>query len=210
MEPLAYEKKNADVSNLTGKPVASNALKEAEPDLSLFKPGQLNRGRGSPTELAWMFLQALFVSSWLPGSFHRRFLLRAFGASIGKCAIIKPGVKVKFPWRLTLGDYVWVGENVWVDNLDCVSIGDHVCISQGAYLCTGSHDWTKSSFDLIIKPIRIQSGAWIASNASVGPGVEVGEGAVLSLASVATKDLKPWSVNVGNPAVAVKARVVVE
>jgi putative colanic acid biosynthesis acetyltransferase WcaF len=119
---------------------------------------------------------------------------------------IKPGVRIKFPWRLKIGDHSWIGEDVWIDNLAEVSIGSHCCISQGAYLCTGSHDWTKSSFDLIIRSIHLGDRSWIAARCVVGPGVRAGEGSVLALGSVATEDLAPWSIYTGSPATLTKTR----
>lgn len=174
--------------------------------LSTYSVGNFVRGRPAFVEALWLLVQAVFVSSWLPGSWQRRAALRAFGARIGAGVIIKPGVRVKFPWRLTIGDHTWLGESVWIDNLAEVSIGADCCISQGAYLCTGSHDWSKASFDLITRPIRIGDHAWIAAGASIGPGVSVGEGAVLALASVATADLDTWSIYRGNPAAKTSSR----
>ena len=101
----------------------------------------------------------MFVSSSIPGSAHRCFLLRAFGAKIGRGVNIKPRVKVKFPWRLIVGNHSWIGEAVWIDNLAEVEIGANCCVSQGAYLCTGSHDWNSRKFTLITKPIRVEDGA---------------------------------------------------
>ena len=133
-------------------------------------------------------------------------MLRAFGANIGKRVSIKPGVRVKFPWRLEIGDDSWIGEDVWIDNLALVKIGSNCCISQGAYICTGSHDWTSAEFDLVVKPVRIEDSAWISARSSVGPGVTVGEGAVLLMGSVAASDLAPWSIYQGVPAKRIKAR----
>jgi putative colanic acid biosynthesis acetyltransferase WcaF len=166
------------------------------------------RGRPKWIEALWLVAQLLLIRSSVPGATHRRLILRLFGARIGKGVDIKPGVRVKFPWRLTIGDYSWIGEDVWIDNLANVTIGSHCCISQAAYLCTGSHDWATSNFGLIVKPIYIGDQAWIAARAVVAPGVSVGEGSVLGLSSVATRDLPPWSINIGSPAVTVKARLV--
>jgi putative colanic acid biosynthesis acetyltransferase WcaF len=113
---------------------------------------------------------------------------------------------VKFPWRLTVGDYVWIGEDAWLDNLAPIAIGDHVCISQGVYLCTGNHDWSKPEFTLKTQAIAIESGSWLAANSSVAPGVTVGQGAILSLGSVALKSLEPMMIYQGNPAIAIKKR----
>jgi putative colanic acid biosynthesis acetyltransferase WcaF len=174
--------------------------------LDLFDSTQLNRGRPAWFELIWLLVQALFVRSWVPGAWHRRIILRLFGARLGKDVNIKPGVHIKMPWRLEVGDHSWIGENVWIDNMAPVVIGNHCCLSQGVYLCTGSHDWEASGFDLITAPITICDKAWLGAKAVVGPGVTVGEGAVLALGSVATRDLKPWWVYRGNPAGPVKER----
>lgn len=164
--------------------------------------------RGAPTavEALWILVQWLLVSSWLPGSAHRRLLLKLFGARIGRGVVVKPGVRVKFPWRLEVGDHSWIGEDVWIDNLAKVDIGANCCLSQGAYICTGSHDWSRPSFDLITKPVTICDGAWIAARAVVGPGVTVGDGAVLCLGSTATRDLAAWQVHLGVPASPVAER----
>lgn len=164
------------------------------------------RGRSVVVEGLWLIVQWLLVSSWLPGSWHRRHILRLFGARVGTEVVAKPGLRVKFPWRLSVGNNSWLGEDVWIDNLAPVSIGADCCISQRAYLCTGSHDWSKPGFDLITRRITIDDHAWIAAGASIGPGVTVGQGAVLSLASAATADLEAWSIYRGNPATKVRSR----
>lgn len=176
------------------------AAKERFPNLADFSTRDFVRGRSRAVEALWLAVQWAFVSSWLPGSAHRRALLRLFGATIGAGVVIKPGVRVKFPWRLEIGDHSWIGEDAWIDNLAPVAIGRDCCLSQGAYLCTGSHDWKSRTFDLITKGIRVEDGAWIAAKAVVAPGVVIGEGAVLGLGSVATRDLAPWGIYRGNPA----------
>ncbi|MEI9852612.1 MAG: WcaF family extracellular polysaccharide biosynthesis acetyltransferase [Sphingomonas sp.] len=176
------------------------------PDLGAYVPTGFARGRPAAVEALWLLVQALFVSSWLPGSWHRRLLLRAFGARIGRKVVLKPGVRVKFPWRLAIGDNSWIGEAAWIDNLAEVRIGADCCVSQGAYLCTGSHDWSAPGFDLMTRPIALEPGAWIGARASVGPGVTVGRGAVLALGSVATRDLNPWTLYRGVPAEAAGER----
>jgi putative colanic acid biosynthesis acetyltransferase WcaF len=175
--------------------------------LASFKTSGFFRGRSVFVEALWILVQALFVSSFLPGSAHRRFLLRLFGAQIGKRVTVKPGVRVKFPWRFITADNVWIGEDVWIDNLATVTIEANVCISQGSYLCTGSHDWSSTTFDLITRPIIVRYSAWIAAKACVGPGVVIGEGAVLTLGSSAYSDLDPWSIYAGTPAQRIKQRL---
>jgi putative colanic acid biosynthesis acetyltransferase WcaF len=167
---------------------------------------EFDRGRCLLIEQIWLLAQAIFLSSWFPGSMFRVVLLRIFGARIGKGVVLKPGVRVKFPWRLTIGDYSWIGEDVWIDNLVTVTIGADCCISQAVYLCSGSHNWNSQGFDLITKPIVIQDKVWLAAKSVVGPGVTVREGAVLALGSVATRDLEPWRIHLGNPALPFKRR----
>lgn len=154
----------------------------------------------------YMVSVVVFESSFFPFSPIKCFLLRLFGAAIGKNVNLKPGIKIKYPWFLSIGDHTWIGENAWIDNLTQVTIGQNCCLSQGTYLCTGSHDWNKDSFDLITKAITICDHAWIGAQAIVAPGVTVNEGAVLSLSGTATKDLTEWTVYQGVPAVAVKKR----
>ncbi len=161
------------------------------PQLSEYKTGDFQRGRSRFIELIWIVVQALFVSSFLPGSTHRRVLLTIFGSRIGKGVIIKPGVKVKFPWRLVVGDHSWIGENAWIDNLAQVNIGSNVCLSQGTYLCTGNHDWSSSTFDLKVAPITLEDGSWVAAKATIGPGVTLGCNAIVALGAVATKNVSP-------------------
>ncbi len=185
---------------------ATAMLPPPHPDLGTYRLN-FDRGRPAAIEALWILVQALLFSSPIPGSVHRRWLLRLFGAKIGKGVVIKPGARVKFPWRLTVGKHSWLGEDVWIDNLAEVSIAANCCISQRAYLCTGSHNWSLPSFDLIARPIVVETGAWIAACACIGPGVTVREGAVLAFASTATSDLDAWTVYVGNPAKPVKARI---
>jgi len=136
------------------------------------------------------------------------FVLRSFGAKIGRGVVIKPQARITFPWKLTLGNHVWLGEESWLLNLEHIVIGDHVCVSQRAFLCTGNHNYKSAAFDLIVKPIQIDEGAWIGANAFVGPGVGVGTHAVLTAGSVATDDLQPFGIYRGNPAELARKRVI--
>ncbi len=158
-------------------------------------------------QLLWYFLGSPLVESyWLPISALKVWILRCFGAQIGQGVRIKPGVRVKFPWRLTVGDYVWIGEDAWIDNLAAVIIENHVCLSQGVYLCTGNHDWNHSNFQLIPAPIHIQESSWIAAKSVIGPGVTIGKGAVLTLGGVTGRSLEPMIIYAGNPAQPIKER----
>jgi putative colanic acid biosynthesis acetyltransferase WcaF len=127
-------------------------------------------------------------------------ILNLFGANVGKGIVIKPNVNIKYPWFLTLGDNCWIGEDVWIDNLAQVTIGNDVCISQGAYLLTGSHDYKKESFDLITQQIVLNEGVWIGAKATVCSGITCKSHSILTVGSVATEDLDAYSIYQGNPA----------
>lgn len=174
--------------------------------LDLFDNGGFERGRSKLMEMVWELVSFFLVASVWPGSRWRVALLRVFGAKIGQGVVIKPFVRVKFPWRLVVGDHAWIGERVWIDNLALVTLGPHSCVSQGAYLCTGSHDWGRESFDLITRPITVQQGAWVGAMARVAPGVTLQGGAVLAMGSVATNDVPVMRVWAGVPARDVRAR----
>lgn len=174
--------------------------------LDKYNNAGFDRGRSRISAAIWLVCEALLVRSFLLGSRHRVWLLRLFGATIGRGVVIRPGVRVKFPWRLKVGDYSWIGDSVWVDNLAEVTIGSHCCISQGVYLCTGSHNWQKEGFDLVLKPIVVKDKAWLCAKSIVGPGVTVHEEAVLTLGSVATWNLNAGWIYQGIPADAIRQR----
>ena len=174
-------------------------------NLREFDSTHFSRGRNWGVQASWLLASTL-VESAIPGSSWRAALLRAFGATIGKRVTIKPGVKVKFPWRLRVGSDTWIGEKAWIDNLVDVSVGSNCCISQGVYVCTGNHDWSSPSFDLRTSGVVIADCVWLAAMTVVGPGVAVGEGAVLVIGSVARSDLNSWTVYAGNPATPVSSR----
>jgi putative colanic acid biosynthesis acetyltransferase WcaF len=115
-------------------------------------------------------------------------------------------VNVKYPWNLSIGDEVWIGENVWLDSLVMITIGSNVCLSQGAVLLTGSHNYKKTSFDLITGPIVLEDGVWIGAGAIVNQGITARSHAVLAAGSVATKNLEAYSIYQGNPAVKIRTR----
>ncbi len=179
-----------------------------EVDLSSFRADGLERGRPRWVEAAWLCSRALLFGTWLPGSRWRVGLLRVYGARIGHGVVIKPGMRVKFPWRLKIGNNSWIGESVWLDNLGEISIGSNCCISQGAYLCTGSHDWSDPAFRLIVRPIVLRDGSWVGAHSVVCPGVTVGEQAVAAAGSVVTKDIPAFEIHAGNPAKLTRNRVV--
>lgn len=157
----------------------------------------------------WYYVNVLvFKSGLFPVYELKVLILRLFGAKIGAKVEIKPCVNIKYPWNLTIGNEVWIGENVWIDCLVPVTIGNNVCLSQGAVILTGSHNYKKSTFDLIVGRVVLEDGAWIGAAAIVNQGITVGSHAVLTTGSVATKNLEPYSIYQGNPAVKIRDRVI--
>lgn len=178
-------------------------------DLSSFTTGNFDKGAGFIKQTLWYFTNALFVrASWNPFMGIKIALLKAFGAKIGKGLVIKNNVCIKFPWKITIGDNVWLGEYAWIDNLDYVTIGNNVCISQGALLLTGNHDYTCSFFDYRNAPIVIENGAWIGAKCIVCPGVTVHSHAILTVGSIATKDMEEYTIYKGNPAIKIRDRII--
>ena len=167
--------------------------------------------RGKPAWLVqiwWIVQDTLF--RWSPQVLYgwRRFLLRLFGAKIGKGVLIRPTVRVQFPWKVKIGDFSWIGDDVFLYSLGEIEIGSNVVISQRSYLCTGSHDFTKRDFPIYAKKITIDDEVWIASDVFVAPGVTVGRGAVIGARSSVFEDMPPAKVCVGSPAKPIKDRIV--
>lgn len=176
-------------------------------DLSKFDNSWYNPGGSIFKRILWYFINILFFQSPLnPFIGLKVFLLRLFGARIGKNLCIKPAVNIKYPWKLSIGDNVWIGENVWIDNLADVIIENNVCISQGAMLLCGNHDYKKDSFDLMIGTIVIKEAAWVGARTTVCPNVTISDGAVLTVGAVATKDLEAFGIYQGIPATKVRDR----
>lgn len=169
-------------------------------DLSKFNNSWYKPGKGFITRGLWYFVNVAYLKSSFPINGIKIFWLRLFGAEVGKGVVIKPGVNIKYPWRLSIGDHVWIGEKVWIDNLGDVVIENNVCISQGAMLLCGNHNYKKSAFDLLVGNITLKEGSWIGAKSVVCPGVTVGTHAVLTVGSVATKNLEHYIIYSGNPA----------
>jgi len=155
----------------------------------------------------WYFTNMFFFKTMLPfPSSLKVKLLKLFAAKTGQSVVIKPNVNIKYPWFLTIGDHCWIGEGVWIDNLAQVTLGKHCVLSQGAYLLTGSHDYKKESFDLILGEIVLEEGVWIGAKATVCPSVTCKSHSVLAVGSVATSDLEAYGIYQGNPAVLKRQR----
>lgn len=177
-------------------------------DLSKYNNSWYKPGNRLKRLLWYCFNIVFFKSSLFPFYGLKVFLLRLFGARIGTGVLIKPNVNIKYPWFLSIGNHVWIGEEAWIDNLGMVTIGDNVCISQGALLLCGNHDYTSVQFDLLVKPIILEEGVWIGANAIVTGGAVCRSHSVLTAGSVCSGETEAYSIYRGNPAQKIKERVV--
>ncbi|WP_375161688.1 putative colanic acid biosynthesis acetyltransferase [Bradyrhizobium sp. RDT46] len=176
--------------------------------LDQFRVPQGFRGRAAIVVVLWQFVQStLFAFSPQPFFAWRRFLLRVFGAKIGRKVLLRPTVRVTYPWKTQIGDFSWIGDHVELYSLDRISIGSHSVISQRSYLCTGSHNMEDLAFSYITAPITVGDQVWIASDVFVAPGVKVGRGAVVGARSTVLKDVPPEVVAIGEPARVVRKRL---
>lgn len=169
-------------------------------DLTRAKVPPGFRGRPAWFVQLWWIVQSLFFHP-SPQFFYgwRRFLLRAFGARVGKGVLIRPSATVTYPWKLTIGDFSWVGDQATLYTLGEITIGSNTVVSQHCYLAAASHDYTVPTFDIYASPIHVESEAWLAAHVFVGPGVTVGRGAVVGARSVVLKDIPPLTVCAGHP-----------
>lgn len=177
-------------------------------DLSQFDIGDYHTGNKMKV-IIWYIVNYLIFKSSIPWPYKFKvLLLRLFGARIGKGIVIKPNVRIKCPWRITIGNYCWIGEDVWIDNLGEVEIGSNVCLSQGAMLLTGNHDYTLSDFPYRLGNIKIENGVWIGAKSIVCPGVTCKSHSVLTVNSVASNILEESQIYSGNPATFIRQRVI--
>jgi putative colanic acid biosynthesis acetyltransferase WcaF len=179
-------------------------------DLSKFNNDWYKTGASYPVRAMWYVVNRVFFISYFPFSFFKIFLLRMFGAKVGEGLVIKPNVNIKYPWKLKVGNHCWLGEGVWIDNLEDVVIGDNCCLSQGSFLLCGNHNYKKSAFDLMTGKIILEEGVWLGAKSIVCGGVTCKSHSVLSVASIAVSDLEAYSIYRGNPAVKIKERVMSE
>ncbi len=177
-------------------------------DLKSYNNLEYNSGT-TIKKVLWYIINMFIFKTMLPiPSKIKVNILKLFGAKIGYNTTLKPNINIKYPWFLEIGNDVWIGEGVWIDNLTYVKIGDDVCISQDAYLLTGSHDYKKSSFDLILGGIVLENGVWIGAKATICPNVLCATHSVLAVGSIATQSLEPYNIYQGNPAVKKRERVI--
>jgi putative colanic acid biosynthesis acetyltransferase WcaF len=176
-------------------------------DLSRVQVPRGFRGRPAWFVQLWWIVQSLFFHTSPQVMYGwRRFLLRIFGATIGKGVLIRPSASVTYPWQLTIGDWSWVGDHATLYSLGEIWIGESTVISQHTYLCTGSHDYSRPTFDLYAEPIHVMSEAWVAAHVFVGPGVMIGRGAVIGARSVVLHNVPPMMMCSGNPLKIVRIR----
>jgi putative colanic acid biosynthesis acetyltransferase WcaF len=179
-----------------------NLILDAEPfvDLRKYDQSWFDRGRPSWYILLWWLVQAIaFPLTPQPLNNLRCALLRLFGAHIGKGVFIRPTARFTYPWKVTIGDYSWIGDNVVLYSLDEIHIGHHCVISQKSYLCTGSHDIHDPAFGLKTASITIDNGVWVAADCFVGPGVQIGANAVIGARSSVFTDMPSSQVCLGTP-----------
>lgn len=176
--------------------------------LDQFNPREgFERGRPPWIEAVWYLCKCLFFLSPLPWpSSWKAAVLRAFGCRVGTGVVIKPRVNIHLPWRLSIGDHCWIGEEVFLLNLEQISIGDHCCISQRAFLCTGNHDYRDPSFRYRNAPIVLETGVWIGAQAFVGPGVNLEAQVVVAAGSVVTRSLPGGMICGGSPCIPLRRR----
>jgi putative colanic acid biosynthesis acetyltransferase WcaF len=166
------------------------------------------RGRSAiVVQLWWAVQSTLFAMSPQFMYGWRRFLLHLFGATIGKGVLVRPSVRITYPWKVTIGDRVWIGDHAELYSLGEIEVGSDVVISQHSYLCAATHDHTSLSFDIIAKKITIEDQSWIAMDVYVGPGVTIGRGALIGARSNVFRDMPAGMICLGSPAIPVKPRI---
>jgi putative colanic acid biosynthesis acetyltransferase WcaF len=179
-------------------------------DLSQYTQNEFNRGKSAIVIVVWDIInKTLFHFCPQPLYFFKNFLLRLFGAEIGKNVKIRSSVKINYPWKVSIGDYSWIGEDVVLYALDKIKIGKHSVVSQKSHICTGSHDLLSKSFKLQTAPIIIQDHVWVQADVFIGLQSILSTGCViLSRSSYYGKTTEPWSIYVGNPAKFIKKRII--
>lgn len=179
--------------------------------LNLYETPSDFRGKNKFTVQLWWLVQAiLFKTSPQILYGWRRFLLRLFGAKIGKGVIIRPSATITYPWKVSIGDYSWIGNNVDLYSLGEIVIGDNVVVSQKSYLCTGLHDYKNKNFPIYAKPIKIDDECWIATDVYLAPGVTIGKGTIVGARSSVFKSLPSGKICIGSPANVIKDRIIEE
>ena len=186
----------------------TDSVKASRVRLDLFDSSiGLDRGVSKPREILWYFIKIFFFLTAFPfPSSFKALILRFFGAKVGDGLVIKPRVNIHFPWKLSIGDHVWIGEEAFLLNFEPLTIGNNVCISQRAFLCGGNHDYRDPVMPYRNGPITLMDGAWVGASVFIGPNVTIGTDSVVAAGSVITKSVPDNSIFRGNPAVNVGLR----
>lgn len=162
-------------------------------------------------KIIWFLISStLYQTNLFPFSKIKVIILRLFGAKIGSGVNIKPLVYIKYPWRLEIGNNVWIAEKVWIANESMVKIGHNVCLSHEVLILCGGHDYKKVAFNVYNYPLTIEDGVWLGAQSAVLGGIKIGSHAVLAMKSVANKELEPYSIYRGNPAEKIRTRIIEE
>lgn len=176
-------------------------------NLNSFKLPRNTIGQHKLILLVWGIVQSTlfalspqFMYGW------RRLLLNLFGARLGKNVVIRPSVKIIYPWKLSIGDYSWIGDDVTLYTIGEINIGSDTVISQKSYVCAGGHDYKSPSFDTYAKGISIGNKVWIATDVFIAPGITISDGAIVGARSSVFEDLPENMICFGNPAKAIKSR----
>ena len=202
-----------DTSGLTSQPADLEGKLTQDPasrfqDLSLFTLERNFRGRSAILVQLWWIVQSTmfgcspqFMYGW------RRLLLRLFGAEIGSNVLVRPSARVTYPWKLKIGNHSWIGDNVELYTLGPITIGNNAVVSQGSYLCTGTHDHLDLTFKIEALPIVVEDEAWIAAQVFITPGIRIGRGAVIGARSLVLADVPDGAIAMGHPATVRGARL---
>ncbi len=180
--------------------------KKAYQSLNLYIKPKENNCLLKLKKILWYIIFCPIVESFIPGTFWRKAILILFGSTIGKRCVIKPKLRIKNPWKLSIGDNCWLGESLWIDNIDDVIIEKNVCLSQGVYLCTGNHNYKKVGFELFTNPILIKEESWICAKCIIGPGSKIMKGTVITSGSTFSGDSLEGSIYTGCPAIFIRKR----
>ncbi|QPF88081.1 colanic acid biosynthesis acetyltransferase WcaF [Bradyrhizobium genosp. L] len=170
-------------------------------DLSRFTVPADFRGRSGIIVLLWQIVhQTLFAWSPQPAYVWRRWLLRLFGAEVGKGVLVRPTARITYPWKVKLGDYCWIGDNAELYSLGSITIREHAVISQRSYICAATHNYNDITFPLVARSVLVESEAWIATDCFIAPGVTIGAGAIVGARSTVLSSVAPATIVAGHPA----------
>lgn len=187
--------------------VAGDQAEWSVQNLAGFKLPKGFRGRSAVYVQLWWIAQALLIHP-SPQVLYgwRRWLLRLFGARIGRNVIIRPSVRITYPWKVEIGDDSWIGDNVELYSLGPIRIGSNAVVSQGSYLCAGTHDHRDPLFPIVAAPITVEDEAWVAAQVFIAPGINIGRGAVVGARSLVLADVPPGMLAAGHPAKVISPR----